>query len=398
VPNKFAILGIEGTLDRRGQGIFDLMNGIGANEVIIETPDHEATLASLSEDRLQDVIYAYRDRILDLKKDRRFKYILISKSHGAGYWHSHSQVYALPVVPILPSEELEGSKEYFLFRDRCVFCDIIRQELSVGSRVVTENSGFVVLAPFAPRFPFETWILPVHHEPAFQNESGKVYEALAGALKNTLMRIDEVLGQPPYDLVLHTSPVAQGNMPYYHWHFELMPRLPGAKVGFERGTGLYVNSTPPEMAAEFLRNPAGTVRAKEGPDWDLFVCHASEDKDDFVRPLVHKLRQKGLEVWYDELTLKLGDSLQRSINKGLKNSRYGLVVFSPAFFSKEWPQRELDGLATMESGGRKVILPIWHNVSIHEVRSCSPILADRLAVSSTEGLDAVVQKILEVIE
>jgi len=135
----------------------------------------------------------------------------------------------------------------------------------------------------------------------------------------------------------------------------------------------------------------------ESSDWDLFVCHASEDKDDFVRPLVNEMRNRGLKVWYDEYSLTLGDSLQRSITKGLNQSRYGLVVLSPAFFSKDWPQRELDGLATREIGGKKVILPVWHSMTFEEVRSHSPILADRLAASSAEGFAVIVEKILKAI-
>jgi UDPglucose--hexose-1-phosphate uridylyltransferase len=396
VPNKFAVLHIEGALNRRGVGMFDTMNGIGAHEVIIETAEHQATLANLSEESLQDVIYAYRDRILDLSKDRRFRSILVSKNHGSGAWHSHSQIYAFPVVPSLIREELEGSESYFSQRERCVYCDMIDQEVSTGVRIVSKSAEFVVLSPYAARFPFETWILPNQHLSAFELGSKEIYEGLAGTLKNILMRIDEVLGQPRYDLGLHTSPVQRADNSYYHWHFELVPRLADGS-GLERATGFYINPTPPEDAAHFLRTPGETDTASEGPEWDLFVCHASEDKDAFVRPLVHKLRQRGLKVWYDELALKMGDSLRRSIDKGLNHSRYGLVVLSPAFFSREWPQRELDGLTSREIGGRKVILPIWHDVSVEEVRSYSSILADRVAASSADGLDIVIQKIVKAI-
>lgn len=117
--------------------------------------------------------------------------------------------------------------------------------------------------------------------------------------------------------------------------------------------------------------------------YDVFVSHASEDKEDFVRDFVKSLQQNGLKVWYDEFTLKVGDSLRRSIDNGLKNSRYGIVVLSEAFFSKEWPQRELDGLFAREVNGEKVILPIWHKISKNEVLKFSPIIADMLALNTS---------------
>ena len=256
VPNKFPALGIEGTLNKQAEGMFDKMNGIGAHEVVIETPDHNATLASLSPKKIEDVLWAFRDRILDLKKDRRFKYILLFKNHGeaagASLEHSHSQLIALPILPIYVTEELQGSKQYYIYKERCVFCDIIRQETDNGIRVVAENEDFLTLAPYAPRFPFESWILPKRHESAFENSSSHMFENLAKALKTLLMKADRVLDNPPYNLVVHTSPVQDPTNEYYHWHIEFMPKLTKT-AGFEWGTGFYINPTPPEEAAKFLR-------------------------------------------------------------------------------------------------------------------------------------------------
>jgi UDPglucose--hexose-1-phosphate uridylyltransferase len=256
VPNKFPALGIEGNLDRQAEGMFDKMNGIGAHEVIIETPDHSATLATLPAKRIEDVLWTFRDRILDLKKDRRFKYILIFKNHGeaagASLEHSHSQLIALPITPINVNEELDGAKQYFIYKERCVFCDVIRQESEAGSRVVAENEDFITLAPYAPRFPFETWILPKRHESAFENSSSPMFQNLAKALKTLLMKADRVLDNPPYNLVIHSSPAQDPSNDYYHWHLEFMPKLT-KPAGFEWGTGFYINPTPPEEAAKFLR-------------------------------------------------------------------------------------------------------------------------------------------------
>lgn len=137
-----------------------------------------------------------------------------------------------------------------------------------------------------------------------------------------------------------------------------------------------------------------TVNALE---WDVFISYASEDREDFVRPLAELLRGEGLRVWYDEFVLKVGDRLNRSIDAGLARSRFGIVVLSPNFLANEWPQRELDGLVTREVNGTKVILPIWHKLQDEELRAQSPLLADRIAVKSSDGMDRVVQRLLEVI-
>lgn len=133
-------------------------------------------------------------------------------------------------------------------------------------------------------------------------------------------------------------------------------------------------------------------------EWDLFICHASEDKEEIVRPLVEALIKEGFQVWYDEFTLTLGDSLRRSIDKGLAQSKYGLVVLSPNFFAKNWPQTELDGLAARERDGEKVVLPVWHKVNREYVTNFSPTLADRFAVSTKEGINKVVEEVLRVVK
>jgi len=131
--------------------------------------------------------------------------------------------------------------------------------------------------------------------------------------------------------------------------------------------------------------------------WDVFISHASEDKDEIAKPLSEALRAKGLSVWYDEFSLTLGDSLRQSIDRGLAQSRFGIVILSKHFFEKHWPQQELNGLATREVGGTKVILPIWHNISVEDVRLVSPTLADRVAVKSDKGLKHLVDRVLEAI-
>ncbi len=262
VPNKFPALGIEGDLDREGEGLFDRMNGVGAHEVIIETPDHNATLAMLPEKDIEDVLRAYRDRMLDLKNDKRFRYVLIFKNHGeaagASLEHTHSQLIALPIVPKRVREEVDNSKHYYGEKERCIFCDMIKQEQESGVRVINENDFFIALAPYAPRFPFEIWLLPKQHASSFENNQSPVYSSLARVLKDNLLRLDTVLDRPPYNVMIHTSPIGEEINEHYHWHIEIMPKL--TKVaGFEWGTGFYICPTPPEESARFLREAQVTA-------------------------------------------------------------------------------------------------------------------------------------------
>jgi len=256
VPNKFPALGIEGTLNRQAEGMFDKMNGLGAHEVIVETPDHTAHLGLLPQKHIESVLWAWRDRIVDLKQDRRFKYIMIFKNQGeaagATFEHPHAQLIALPIVPKHVVEELDGGRQYFTVKERCIFCDIMRQEMENPMRVVSENDDFLVFAPFAPRFPFETWIMPKRHESAFENLSSHQMINLAAALKQLLMKCEVALDSPAYNLALHTAPLQENALEYYHWHIEFIPKLTNT-AGFEWGTGFYINPTPPEESAKFLR-------------------------------------------------------------------------------------------------------------------------------------------------
>ncbi len=256
VPNKFPALRIEGELNREGEGMYDKMNGIGAHEVVIETPRHFETLSTLPIKAVEYVLLAYRERMIDLRRDQRLRYVMVFKNYGvaagASLEHSHSQIIALPIIPTRVREEIEGAKNYFNYKDRCVYCDILRQELRDRRRVVYENQGFVSLTPFASRFPFETWILPKLHQPSFELMDVSLFPLAAEALSDILQRLKEVLEDPPYNYILHTSSSPEEDRDHYHWHFEIMPKL--TKVaGFEWGTGFYINPTPPEEAAEYLR-------------------------------------------------------------------------------------------------------------------------------------------------
>jgi UDPglucose--hexose-1-phosphate uridylyltransferase len=256
VPNKFPVLGIEGALNRQGEGMYDKMNGIGAHEVIIETPQHSMTLGEMPEHQIEEVLWAFKDRVNDLKRDRRFRYIILFKNHGeiagASLEHPHSQLIALPVIPKRVREEVEGAKLFYEMKERCIFCDIIRQETTSATRLVSETEFFAVLEPYAPRFPFETWILPKRHQSHFEDADAGTLKDMAWVLRSTMRKIEKVLERPAYNYIVHNAPVQDPELDHYHWRLEIIPKL--TKVaGFEWGTGFYINPTPPEESARFLR-------------------------------------------------------------------------------------------------------------------------------------------------
>jgi len=265
VPNISPALRVEGELDRRAELMYDLMNSVGAHEIIIETPQHIGNLADLEASQIQKVLRAYKERILDLKKDKRFRSVMIFKNHGgkagsSAIKHTHSQLLALSITPKNLKEELKGAKEYYDYKQRCVYCDIIRQELSTKKRIVSTNPHFVAICPFASRFSHEVWILPKKHSVDFEQIDEELGQSLAALLKEVLLRLKISLDDPPYVFVLHTGPnrtFRRGGAwktleEDYHWHIEIMPGY--TRIGgFEWGTGFYIDSTTPEKAAESLR-------------------------------------------------------------------------------------------------------------------------------------------------
>jgi UDPglucose--hexose-1-phosphate uridylyltransferase len=268
VPNKFPALTVEGSLDKRGDGMYDVMNGVGAHEVIIECPYRETNMSRLSAENIREVLWAYRDRLVDLKRDPRLVHGLIFKNKGApagaSLEHSHSQLIVTPVVPISVWEEMTGALEFYNYRGRCIYDDMIQQELAVGRRVVLDTPGFIVFCPFASRFPFETWILPKQHSSQFENIPRQSLDELGMVLKTVLGKLEAALDDPPYNYVIHTAPFDSGELPHYHWHFEMFPRLTRV-AGFEWGSGFYINPVPPEEAAAFLRDTEAdhhTVQAR----------------------------------------------------------------------------------------------------------------------------------------
>lgn len=256
VPNKFPALIIEGDLGKAGEGLYDRMNGIGAHEVIVESPAHDTGFAQLAPEMMLYVLKAYRERITDLQRDARFRYVMIFKNHGkaagASLEHSHSQLIALPILPRMIVSELEGALSYHKYKERCVYCDIVRQEIQQNVRVVCQNDYYITITPFAPRAPFEMWVLPKTHSSAFCREDDFSLQALSELLSETMKRLNACIPSVPYNFVLHTEPLRSGGLEHYHWHFEIVPKLTSI-AGFEWGSGFYINPIPPEEAAQHLR-------------------------------------------------------------------------------------------------------------------------------------------------
>jgi UDPglucose--hexose-1-phosphate uridylyltransferase len=256
VPNKFPALKPEGTFEKIGVGMYDMTTGVGAHEVVIEAPEHTRQMADLSVEEIQAVIDIYINRILKLSQDKRFRYICVFKnfgeSAGASLEHAHSQIIALPMVPKFVLEELEGSQTYFRYKGRCIFCDIIYQEQQDKERIVVENADFIAYCPFAPRYAFETCIIPKRHSSDITKMNPSEKQSLAQALKDILSRMKNVLSNPAYNFFLHIAPNDYESPESYHWHIEIIPHLTRS-VGFEWGTGLYIVPTSPKSAAQHLR-------------------------------------------------------------------------------------------------------------------------------------------------
>ncbi len=258
VPNKFPALVTEGETEIRKHGIYESMDGLGTHEVILETDNHDANELTLSNNDYKKILLSFKQRINDLKNDKRFRYIAIFKNKGemagSSLEHPNSQIIALPVVPKRSMEELEGAEQFYKQNDRCVYCEIIKQELQDQQRIVYENDLFLAFEPYAPRFPFETVVLPKQHIASFELTDHDHFDAMADVFSTVMRRINKALNFPPYNFMLHNSPVFDdAGQIYYHWHFEIIPRLTKL-TGFEWGSGFYINPIPPEHAAQYLRD------------------------------------------------------------------------------------------------------------------------------------------------
>ena len=265
-PHFRPLYHIEGDPARSADGIFDRMAAVGAHEIIVETPNHSLALERLSDDEIARVLEAYALRIADLKRDARFKYVTVFKDQGrqAGEdWpHAHSQLTATTFVPRRILYELRAAREWYRDRERCVFCDILRQEIRQQKRVVDSVGDYFAICPYASRVPFETWLLPRTHNHQFETLSpGENRRQLATLLGRTLRRLLQVASG--YHMVVHTAPSTlqtKGELSDYwatiagdyHWHIEILPIVEARSKSYSIKE-VYFNGTIPEEAADRLR-------------------------------------------------------------------------------------------------------------------------------------------------
>lgn len=236
-----------------GKPPFEHAASRGFQEIIVEHPDADERLESMPREHLVDLLRVYRDRLAFLAKKDGIRHVQVSRSigraAGALYDHPHAQVLAVPVLNRWLEEEATAARAHYRATGACLFCDVLDVELEGRERLVTQNESFAAIAPYASKRPFETWILPRRHPGSFTTEPGNLLPALAEILQSVMRGINSALNHPPYNLVLHTLP---GSDDAFHWHIEILPRLT-YQSGFDWGSGFYVNPTPPEDAARFLR-------------------------------------------------------------------------------------------------------------------------------------------------
>jgi UDPglucose--hexose-1-phosphate uridylyltransferase len=259
VPNKFPALDNNSADLAIRHNFYTGMNGTGAHEVIVESPEHDQSLEQHDPAQMREIFWAWRDRHRALMARAPIRYVQIFKNEGAiagaSLEHPHSQVIATPLIPTVIENELEGAKSFFVDRGTCPYCEMIAHEEAVGDRLIAGNKQFVAFCPYASRFPFEITILPRRHLADFSGLDDSMLEDLSAIVKVTMQKLTASLSRPPYNLTLHTAPAGFAEAPYYHWRLEILPRLT-IMAGFEWGTGIYINPTSPESAAKYLRETA----------------------------------------------------------------------------------------------------------------------------------------------
>jgi UDPglucose--hexose-1-phosphate uridylyltransferase len=271
IPHFNPFYRIEGEPGRTAEGLYDRMRAVGAHEIVVETPEHDRSLAFLSDELIGRVLEAYASRIADLKRDMRFKYVTVFRNRGAlagADWpHPHSQITASTFVPRRILYELRAAREYYQQHDRCVFCDIVRQEERQGKRIVDSQGDYVAYCPYASRVPFETWVMARKHNHLFENPRPGANRANLAALVGRVLRRVERISEA-YHLVVHTSPntlQTKGELSDYwktiaedfHWHIEILPIVEVRSKSYSIKE-VYFNSLLPEEAAERLRQMDST--------------------------------------------------------------------------------------------------------------------------------------------
>jgi len=253
VPNRFAALTPEGNLRRREDGhFFRRMDGFGIHEVIIETPSHNTPMALMSYEQVEKVLIAYQERYNDLKGNQQLKFITIFKNQGwasgTSLVHSHSQLVATPIMAPYYHQKFDVAHDYYADRARCLYCDLLAEELEKRERIIAETEQLVVFQPYASHVPYETWIVPKAHCASFG-----LYPT-----EDTLLCLYRELDNPAFNYMIDTSTTEYEEDPYYHWHIRIVPRIT-LVAGFEMGSGIYINTALPEQTASRMRECAASL-------------------------------------------------------------------------------------------------------------------------------------------
>ncbi len=257
IPNLFAALEPNGHPGRTHEnGFFRKMDGVGKHEVVIESPLHNATIGTMDVKQIEEILLIYRNRFNELSQDSRFQFVKIFRNHGKAAGrslvHPHSQLIATPIVPLHIRHRLEEAMRYYDDNGECVFCRMMDEEAGCEKRVVLETEEFMAFEQFASSTPFETWIMPKKHAATYGNISVDDAKKLANMLSRIMKRLHDGLNDPDYNYMIHTAPFKNADENWYHWFIRIAPRL-NMIAGFELGSRVFINTTPPEVAADFLR-------------------------------------------------------------------------------------------------------------------------------------------------
>ena len=257
VPNKFAVLSREGERARAHTGLHKDVTGVGTHEVIIETPVHNLTTATMPLEQLKEVIQTYKDRFLEIYRDRRVEHVILFKNSGLASGttieHPHSQVVGIPVMPLHIRSRIENAMRFFDDTGECLMCRMIKDELNEGTRIVMDTKHFVAFVPYAALSPFHIWIFPKRHSGFFADMQSEEIWDMASNLKSIMARLYYGLNNPDFNYVVRSGSSCEANSGFIHWYLSIVPRVAMAS-GFELGSGMYINPLIPESAAEYLRN------------------------------------------------------------------------------------------------------------------------------------------------
>jgi len=267
IPNKFSALAGDAQPTRTIHRSRRSMGGFGVHEVIVETPDHSHTTALLDDAHVTNVLRAYKSRYDELSLDPRIAHITIFKNHGldagTSLEHPHSQLIATPVISSQVRGRFQTALQHYDEFGECMFCQVINEEMAEEDRIVLTTEHFVVMEPFASATPFATHIYPRRHMANFGDISGAEMTDLARTLRKVLAKLYHGLGDPDFNYTLRSAPAELHGVKYFHWYVSVIPRLTRV-AGFELGSGMFINTVPPESAAEFLRNVKAEAAAGAG--------------------------------------------------------------------------------------------------------------------------------------